>query len=112
MLNGTKNDGKVFYEHKIAIVSGGYTKFEAALFNLPLAMINTQWHQLELSKSFSNKTGCINLGHYSRLTINDIIKSLQKLSKNQYKFKILKNYKKVVNPYGLDKILKIIGITN
>ena len=112
LLNGTKNDGKVFYEHKIAIVSGGYTKFEAALFNLPLAMINTQWHQLELSKSFSQKTGCIDLGHYSRLTINDIIKTLQKLSNNQYRFKILKNYKKVVSPYGLDKILKIIGITN
>lgn len=112
LLNGTNNDGKVFYEHEIAIVSGGYTKFEAALFNLPLVIVNTQWHQLELSKSFSNKTGCIDLGHYSRLTTSDIIKSVQKLSNNQYKYKILKNYKKVINPNGLDKILKTIGITN
>ena len=59
-------------------------------------MINTQWHQLELSKSFSNKTGCIEFRALFKINNKRYNQNSPKLSNYQYRFKILKNYKKLL----------------
>jgi spore coat polysaccharide biosynthesis predicted glycosyltransferase SpsG len=110
VLDGVKKVGKLFNEHDTAIVAGGYTKYEAAVMGVPCMIISTQWHQKHLSNNFCKDTGCDHVGHYSRIAIKDIGKSLNELSKTRRRKKIISNYKKIVSLKGLNKILSTVGI--
>ena len=55
LISKTKKIGELFKNHDISIVSGGYTKLEAAILGSPCSIIQTQWHQNEITKKFSKK---------------------------------------------------------
>lgn len=63
-----------------------------------------------MSNNFCKDTGCDHVGHYSRIAIKDIGKSLNELSKTRRRKKIISNYKKIVSLKGLNKILSTVGI--
>ena len=110
VLNGVKRVGKLFNKNDTAIVAGGFTKYEAAIMGVPSLVISTQWHQIKLSANFCKKTGCDHLGHFSQINENEIYNSLKKLFNIRKRKKIIKNYKKIVDINGLDKIFNIVGI--
>ncbi len=101
----------IFNEADLAIVSGGYTKLEAAIMKTPCIIIQTQWHQKNISSSFAKKTGCPDLGHMSSLKIEKIIFEIKKLKSLSVRDKILSRYKKVVSRNGINNILKEVGIS-
>ena len=103
--NGTSNAASEFYENDVAIVGGGYTKFEAAIMMTPCIVISTQWHQLELADNFEKDSFSCHLGHFSRISIKKISNSIKNITKINNRLKILKNYKRIVNYNGLEKIL-------
>ena len=109
-VSNVKKVGKLFNKNDTAIVAGGFTKYEAAIMGVPSLVISTQWHQIKLSVNFCKKTGCDHLGHFSRINENEIYNSLKKLFNIRKRKKIIKNYKKIVDRNGLDKIFKIVGI--
>jgi len=59
-----------------AIVSGGYTKLEAAVTNTPAIVIPTQYHQEKLAKKFGEVTGLPVLSHMSELDEDEIASAI------------------------------------
>ena len=101
----------LFNDADLAVVSGGYTKLEAAIMRKPCILIQTQWHQKNISSSFSKKTGCPDLGHMSSLKIEKIIFEIKKLKALSVRKKILTRYRNVVSRNGINNILKEVGIS-
>ena len=106
LIPKTKKIGELFKSHDISLVSGGYTKLEAAILNNPCSIIQTQWHQNEITKKFCKETGCENLGHFSKLSAKKIENSISKLLLLKNRNKIIKNYKKILNTNGIDELVK------
>ena len=77
----------------------------------PCIIIQTQWHQKNISSSFAKKTGCPDLGHMSSLKIEKIIFEIKKLKALRVRKKILSKYKNVVSRNGINNILKEVGIS-
>jgi spore coat polysaccharide biosynthesis predicted glycosyltransferase SpsG len=111
LKNGTNNAANEFYMNDVAIVGGGYTKFESAIMMTPCITISTQWHQLELAENFKKDSASDHLGHFSRISIKKISSALTKIIKMNTRIKILKNYKRIINLNGLKKILNETKIT-
>lgn len=110
LYKSLKNIGDAFSKHDISIVSGGYTKFEAAVMKSPSLIISTQWHQLDIAENFSKKTGCLHLGHFSKCKVSNIRKGIKKLGSFLVRKKIISSYQKIVSKKGNEKVLEILKI--
>ncbi len=108
--SSVKDVHRLFKNIDLAIVSGGYTKFESAMMKVPSLIIQTQWHQKNISEKFSYSTGCPNLGHMSNLSIKRIVSKINSLKSLRVRRSIIRNYKRVVNENGVNEILKVVGI--
>jgi len=81
-IQSTKDITGLLEEADFAIVSGGYTKLEAAITNTPAIVLPTQYHQVKLAKKYAEVTGLPVLKHMSEVVEADIVSSLDKMITN------------------------------
>ncbi len=60
-------------ESDFALMSGGYSKYEAAALALPQAMIAVQDHQEEIGRAFAKTGAATYLGSFDNLELTDLI---------------------------------------
>jgi len=110
ILNGTSNSFKDFSKSDLAIVSGGYTKFESAASLTPCIIILTQWHQGIIANNFCKANKVKNLGHYSVLAEKNLINEISRLKKKSLREKIILNFKKNISYDGTENLLKLFKL--
>lgn len=90
---------------KLAVISGGYCKYEANYFRLPSILVSMKNHQIEISKKYCEETKNIYAGN-----INDRL-IMKKIAKNIYNFFFSKQSfkpKKIIDGKGFDRIFNKI----
>ena len=90
---------------KLAVMSGGYCKYEANYFRLPSILVSMKYHQIEISKKYCEETNNIYAGN-----INDKL-IMKKVAKNIYNFFFSKQSfkpKKIIDGKGFDRIFNKI----
>lgn len=108
LIAGTDKVSRYLKNTDLAIVSGGYTKLEAAASKTPLFAICTQWHQIELSKSFKSFTGAPYLGHMTEISINDISRLIEKFKSSKLRKKLKTSFEKKIKTEGVKNIYNFI----
>jgi len=81
-IQSTKDIAGLLEKADLAIVSGGYTKLEAAITNTPAIVLPTQYHQVKLTEKYAEVTRLPVLKHMSEVVEDDIVSSLDNMITN------------------------------
>ena len=87
---------------KLAVLSGGYCKYEANYFKLPSILIAMKNHQIDISKKYCKETNNVYVGSIKHKLI------LKKLTQQIFNFfhkKEIFQPKKIIDGKGMDRIL-------
>ena len=105
---GVNNLDELFWKSDFAIVSGGYSKLEAAITATPSAMIATKWHQITLAEEFHKITRMPNLGYMSFLSVNKIKETLVEYEDKITRKNLAKGYSNIIDGMGMDRVFSLI----
>ena len=93
-------------QSKIGIMSGGYSKYEAAYSKLPSLIVPVKNHQFLISKEFCEAGGGIFISKINELFISS--KCLELLKNNNFRNKLSKSTGKLVDGLAMERIYKYI----
>ena len=79
VLGGVDDLEQRLWDCDLAIVSGGYTKLEAAVTQTPCLVLSAQWHQLPLAEEFAKSTGVRHLGYMAYVRPEEITAAVHSL---------------------------------
>lgn len=80
VLGGVDDLERRLWECDLAIVSGGYTKLEAAVTQTPCLVMSAQWHQIPLAEEFAKTTGVRHLGYMAYVRPEEITAAVHSLA--------------------------------
>ena len=99
---------EMLWETDLAIVSGGYSKFEAAMTGTPAIMIAVQWHQIPLAEEFCKISGMPYLGYMSFMTPSEIYRQIQKLTPQKERQALGHQLHSVIDGNGFERVFAAI----
>lgn len=104
VLHGVDDLEKHLWANDIAVISAGYTKFEAALTQTPFVMMSAQWHQIPLAQSFAAISGATDLGYMAYVDSEQIAHSLRALKDQGQRENQAKRARKAVDGRGFERV--------
>ena len=107
IYGGVKNIDELFWQSDLAIVSGGYSKFESAVTKTPSIIISVQWHQIPLAEEFSKITRMPYIGYMSYITVAKLTETLNALSDGSGS-KLVEGYSNIIDGRGFERVYSII----
>lgn len=108
LLGGQNYLSQYIQSADLAIVSGGYTKLEVAVTFTPLLIVCTQWHQIDLARSFNKYFGSPYLGQMSQISIKQIIKLIESVKPKTKRLKMSRTFREKLNHKGIEKLYSIV----
>ena len=108
IIGGTNHMEEMLWETDLAIVSGGYSKCEAAMTGTPAIMIAVQWHQIPLAEEFFNISGMPYLGYMSFMTPSEIHRQIEKLTPQKERQALGHQLHSVIDGNGFDRVFAAI----
>ena len=87
---------------KLAVLSGGYCKYEANYFKLPSILISMKNHQIDISKKYCKETNNIYVGSVKHKLI---LKKITMQIFNFFNKKEIFQPKRIIDGKGMDRIL-------
>ncbi|QKQ73548.1 UDP-2,4-diacetamido-2,4,6-trideoxy-beta-L-altropyranose hydrolase [Nostoc sp. TCL240-02] len=93
----------------VAIAAGGSTSWELAFMGLPSIVLILADNQQDIAEKLANINVAVNLGWYQDISEVEIAQAINKLLlANQVRMKIIQKGQKLIDGYGVTRILPIL----
>jgi len=108
VLGGVDDMVAAYESADLALVSAGYSKFEAAATGTPAIMIATQWHQIPLAETAAPILGIPNLGYMSFVDVDTVAAAIRRLLPYEARARQSTQAHAAMPRDGMDRVFRLL----